>query len=148
MQALTRRLRGLSERPFRGRSATIHLPKGITQGITEGITSELPKRYHRQVIVSPCKIKTYKVETKGLEPSTSALRTQQPQVASGKVKRVTARQSAVCTSVCTSDAKSGHGNCSEPAVTDGFAAAVQAIMTLPLSDAEKAEAVRRLLARR
>ena len=36
----------------------------------------------------------------------------------------------------------------EPGADDGFAAAVQAIMSLPLSDAEKAEAVRRLLAGR
>jgi hypothetical protein len=39
-------------------------------------------------------------------------------------------------------------NHSEPAADDGFSAAVQAIMTLPLNDAEKAEAVRRMLAGR
>jgi hypothetical protein len=47
-----------------------------------------------------------------------------------------------------SDAKSGHENRTEPAADDGFADAVQSIMRLPLSDAEKAEAVRRLLAGR
>ncbi|MDA1252795.1 MAG: hypothetical protein O2820_26690 [Planctomycetota bacterium] len=84
----------------------------------------------------------------GLEPTTSALRTHEPRVASGKVKRVTATPSAVCPSVCPSDLKSDHENRSEPAADDGFAATVQAIMSLPLSDAEKAEAVRRLLAGR
>jgi hypothetical protein len=39
-------------------------------------------------------------------------------------------------------------NRTEPAADDGFADAVQSIMRLPLSDAEKAEAVRRLLANR
>ena len=53
-----------------------------------------------------------------------------------------------CTSVCTSNAKTGHEPRTKPAADDGFAAAVQAIMSLPLSDVEKAEAVRRLLAGR
>jgi hypothetical protein len=41
--------------------------------------------------------------------------------------------------------KSGHENRPEPAATDGFAQAVQAIMRLPLTDEEKADAVRRLM---
>ena len=47
---------------------------------------------------------------------------------------------------CPCNAESGHENRTEPPANDGFAEAVQAIMRLPLSDAEKAEAVRRLLA--
>ena len=84
----------------------------------------------------------------GFEPATPGITIRRNVVASGKAKRVTASPSANCTSVCTSDGKTGHGNGSEPASDDGFAAAVQAIMRLPLSDAEKAEAVRRLLAGR
>ncbi len=59
---------------------------------------------------------------------------------------VTETPPGVCPSVCPSDAESGHETCTVPAATDGFAEAVQAIMRLPLSDDEKAEALRRLLA--
>ena len=45
------------------------------------------------------------------------------------------------------DPKNGHKGHSETATDNGFADAIQAIMRLPLSDAEKAEAVRQLLAR-
>ena len=85
-------------------------------------------------------------ETKGLDPSTSTLRTQTSRVASGNGKRVTSSPSAVCPSVCPSIGENGHEILSQPASDNGFADAVQAIMQLPLNDAEKAEAVRRLLA--
>jgi hypothetical protein len=47
-----------------------------------------------------------------------------------------------CTNACTNSPESMHG---EP-VGDDFAEQVRAVMALPLTDAEKAEAVRRLLA--
>ncbi len=51
------------------------------------------------------------------------------------------RVTTASSGVCTSDAKSGHENRTEPADDDDFAASVQAIMQLPLSDEEKARAV-------
>jgi hypothetical protein len=55
-----------------------------------------------------------------------------------------------CTSDCTPDTKTGNGGVDGNAGPSsdgngGFAAALALIATLPLSDAEKAEAVRRLL---
>ena len=44
-----------------------------------------------------------KVERKGVEPSTSALRTQPDTVISDIVKGLTATPATVCTKVCTSD---------------------------------------------
>jgi hypothetical protein len=62
----------------------------------------------------------------------------------------------VCRAVCSADAENGcakHANGSDASSARGsdggdgrFAEAVAAVMRLPLTDAEKAEAVRRLLA--
>ncbi len=104
--------------------------------------------------------KAFRVERRGVEPPTSALRTQESRVPSGNLSEVAASGLAVCTSVCTSQPpkrrKRGSDAASvgavgtpaevkpEPVETD-FAAALLMIAGLPLSDADKAEAVRRLL---
>ena len=56
-------------------------------------------------------------------------------------KPVTKDTDGACTAACTSDAKNAHPD----AVGGDFAEALAMIAALPLSDAEKAEAVRRLL---
>ena len=48
-----------------------------------------------------------------------------------------------CTSDCTQDTKSSNGE----GIDDNFAEALSVIVSLPLTDAEKVEAVRRLLLR-
>ena len=102
------------------------------------------------------------------QPSTSASRTQETRVPTGNLSGVTTTAAQVSASVSPkaqkvvtqSDSKSapsgGRKRKSEPAVTAGngspdvatsgdFTAAMTMIASLPLSDAEKAEAVRRLL---
>jgi hypothetical protein len=63
------------------------------------------------------------------------------------VKRhhVVTTPSEVFPSVCPRTPKTDHEPVDSPPSGDGFAAAVAAVMALPLSDDEKAEAVRRLL---
>jgi len=100
------------------------------------------------------------VERRRIELPTSALRTQKSRVPSGNLSDVAASGSAVCTSVCTSEPpkrrKRGTDAASveaveTPEVRDakpvetGFAAAIKMLALLPLSDEERAEAVRRLL---
>ena len=93
------------------------------------------------------------MERKGVEPSTSALRTQTDPVATEILSAVAPTLLAACTTACTSEAENP---CGDPAagpspVAPGtplpgdFAAALAMIATLPLSDAERAAAVRRLL---
>lgn len=81
----------------------------------------------------------------GFEPATSASRTRNPRVLSGKFKRVTKRSGSASPVASPRDSKTGHEFRSEPANDDGFADAVQAIMRLPQSNAEKDAAVRRLM---
>jgi hypothetical protein len=100
------------------------------------------------------------METKGLEPSTSALRTHEARVPSVALPRVTTPPLGVSAVVSPKSREPGQGTIDDDQswsgaeVTDSntgeadFSTAVTAIMRLPLSDAEKAEAVRRLLAGR
>ena len=96
--------------------------------------------------------KAFRVERKGVEPSTSALRTQESRVPSGNLSDVAATADSRCTNGCTSGPgkrrKRGPDAGARPTEPKGpgdFAAALVMIAGLPLSDAEKAEAVRRLL---
>ena len=100
--------------------------------------------------------KAFSVERRGVEPPTSALRTQESRVPSGNLSDVAASGSAVCTSEPPKRRKRGADAASvgavgtppevkpEPVETD-FAAALKMLALLPLSDEERAEAVRRLL---
>ncbi len=54
-------------------------------------------------------------------------------------------ENGVCTPVCTNSPETAHETAGS-GVADSFAEAIAGIMRLPLSDADKAEAVRRLLA--
>ena len=100
--------------------------------------------------------KAFSVERRGVEPPTSALRTHESSVPSVNLSEVTATGSDGCTNGCTSEtgkarrSRSKAGIEPAPAAADAstggdFAAALAMIASLPLSDAEKAEAVRRLL---
>ncbi len=97
----------------------------------------------------------------GFEPATSWSQTSESRVPSGNLSEVAASGLAVCTSVCTSeppkwrkrgaDAASVRAvetpaevRAAKPVETD-FAAALKMLAMLPLSDEERAEAVRRLL---
>ena len=93
-----------------------------------------------------------KVERKGVEPSTSALRTHDSAVLSDNQSELAATPDSRCTNGCTSEPENHHeaelGTTSqsiEPKRPGDFSAALAMIATLPLSDAEKAEAVRRLM---
>jgi hypothetical protein len=96
----------------------------------------------------------------GFEPATSASRTHEARVISGTLFEVTTPAIGVSAVVSPKTRKTDRGTglddtCDlgeptpDPRTDDAeFSATVTAIMTLPLSDAEKAEAVRRLLAGR
>ncbi len=93
----------------------------------------------------------------GFEPATSASRMRPARVLSGKQPEVTSTAKAVGPSVGPRTRKEGGteaDSSSDNGLTKGdgeergkadFTAAVLAIMALPLTDAEKSEAVRRLL---
>ena len=100
--------------------------------------------------------KAFSVERRRIELPTSALRTQQSRVPSGNLSEVAATADSRCTNGCTSETKKTRRSRSKTAPAAApetvaqppagdFAAALAMIATLPLSDAEKAEAVRRLL---
>ena len=94
----------------------------------------------------------------GFEPATSASRTHETRVLSGDQSEVTSSANEVSAMVSPRTPKTGHGAVAESASKPGeqepesrldnadFSAAVIAIMALPLTDDEKAEALRRLLA--
>ena len=101
------------------------------------------------------------MEDSGIEPLTSCMPFREHRVPSANLSDVAASGSAVCTSVCTSkpekrrergaDAAASVGAIETPAevkpepVETDFAAALKMLAMLPLSDEERAEAVRRLL---
>ena len=96
----------------------------------------------------------------GFEPATSWSQTSKHRVPSGNLSEVAATADSCCTNGCTSEPpkrrKRGADAASvgavgmpaevkpEPVETD-FAAALKMLALLPLSDEERAEAVRRLL---
>ena len=104
------------------------------------------------------------MERKGVEPSTSALRTQQHSLVTDSPIEVVTPPDFGCTTGCTNSPKNERGEAvgalvsskadgsvvskSEllPIKGDSFSAALAMIASLPLSDAEKADAVRRLMA--
>ena len=100
--------------------------------------------------------KAVSVERRRIELPTSALRTQKSRVPSGNLSEVAATADSRCTNGCTSETKKTRRSLSktvpaaapetvaQPPAGD-FAAALAMISALPLADAEKAEAVRRLL---
>ena len=93
------------------------------------------------------------METKGLEPSTFALRTRRHRTEGTQPQQLTSTPESACTNACTSLPESEHADGSDAGSAGGphadggcFAEAVAVLMRLPLTDAEKAEAVRRMLA--
>ncbi len=100
--------------------------------------------------------KAFSVERKGVEPSTSALRTQRPTHTTQSLQRVVATDDFGCSNGCSSSPENERGEVvggsvssraeSLPIKADSFSAALAMIASLPLSDAEKADAVRRLMA--
>ena len=89
------------------------------------------------------------MERKGVEPSTSALRTQEFGVLSDILPEVASIAGPQLTNELTNSPETDHGEAvqgSLPIVADSFSAALAMIASLPLSDAEKADAVRRLMA--
>ena len=97
----------------------------------------------------------------GFEPATSWSQTSKHRVPSGNLSEVAASGLAVCTSVCTSEPPKRRKRGADAAAVGGvethaevrspkpvetdFAAALKMLAVLPLSDEERAEAVRRLL---
>lgn len=74
----------------------------------------------------------------GIEPTTSALRTQGRSVPTLENKALANGTPSACTAACTDKPQNEHGS--------RFADALLMLTRLPLTDAERAEAVRRLLA--
>ena len=98
------------------------------------------------------------MERKGVEPSTTALRTYESTVLTENLSEVPSAHSTVCTSVCTSEPEKRRtmgSDAASDAPTEGtpmkpdedFAAALAMLATLPLSYDERADAVLRLLGR-
>ena len=89
------------------------------------------------------------MEDTGLEPVASCMPCNKVTVPSANPSGLTSADSAGCTTGCTSSPENAHLSGSEPGAgstgSDGFAAALMMIAGLPLSDADKAEAVKRLL---
>ena len=89
------------------------------------------------------------MEDTGLEPVASCMPCKEGTVPSGPPSGLTSTESAGCTTGCTSSTENALGSDSKPGDgstgSDGFAAALMMIAGLPLSDADKAEAVKRLL---
>jgi hypothetical protein len=99
------------------------------------------------------------VEDNGVEPMTSCMPCREHRVLSENLSGLTATENSRCTTGCTSETKKARRSRSK-VVADlaptpasavesnegGFAKALLMIASLPLSDAEKADAVRRLMA--
>ena len=87
---------------------------------------------------------------KRLELSTLSLGSLCPELAGAIDQEVIETPAGACTSACTPKVESLNETAPATPAGDGqdrgFAEAVRAVMALPLTDAEKAEAVRRLLA--
>jgi len=77
----------------------------------------------------------------GFEPTTFTLASCEHRSEPTDTQGLSNTSPEACTNACTDSPESAHG---EPA-GDDFAEQVRAVMALPLTDAEKAEAVRRLL---
>jgi len=78
---------------------------------------------------------------KGFEPSTFSLGSGKHRTEPAAKQRLSNASPEACTNACTDSPESTHG---EPA-GDDFAEQVRAVMALPLTDGEKAAAVRRLM---
>ena len=85
----------------------------------------------------------------GFEPATSTSRMQPHRVTSDSQQRLRATDESGCSSGCSSSPENERGGAvsgSLPIKVDSFSAALAMIAALPLSDAEKAQAVRRIMA--
>ncbi len=100
------------------------------------------------------------METTGIEPATSGLQSQRDRVPSENLSDVAATADSCCTNGCTSKPQKRRKRGADAAAVGGvetpaevkpepvetdFAAALKMLAMLPLSDEERAEAVRRLL---
>ena len=90
--------------------------------------------------------RAFNVETKGLEPSTSALRTHETRVLSVEQTGVTETVAKVSATVSPNERNTDVEMVESSFAGSDFAAALLMIERLPLSDERKAEAIRRLLA--
>ncbi|GDY08416.1 hypothetical protein LBMAG52_19020 [Planctomycetia bacterium] len=104
---------------------------------------------HEKTSLTESVSEAVRVERKGVEPSTSALRTQTLRVLSENLTEVKARDDSRLTNGLTNSPENERGEVGGGSVSsraDSFSAALAMIASLPLSDAEKADAVRRLMA--
>jgi len=85
----------------------------------------------------------------GLEPWTHGLKGRKPRTEATQLQDVTSDGASACTNACTDSPDSGHSDAAEPAgeqtIGERFAEAIVMLERLPLSDEERAEAIRRLL---
>jgi hypothetical protein len=96
---------------------------------------------------------SFQIGLAGFEPTTSCTPSKTDRVLTENQSELTPMPSVRCTNGCTSEAENAHGS-PDSTATPGespkpadalFAAALAMIASLPLSDAEKAQAIRQLL---
>ena len=122
------------------------IPSGNDDGrVTRRARCENPEKSSEKGLFAGFANKAFPVERTRVELATSALRTQGLGVLSGNLSDVTETDDCRLTNGLTSE-REIEGNCTLAANRDSFSAALAMIASLPLSDAEKAEAVQRLMA--
>ncbi len=104
-------------------------------------TQSKPRKQSKKALPAVFADKAFLVETTGIEPVTSGLQSLNDRVLSANLSELAPNGKFRCTTGCTSEPENHHG----PTRPGDFAAALAMIATLPLSDAEKADAVRQLL---
>ncbi len=125
---------------------------------TRRANAENPIKPSKKALFAGFANKAFQVERKGVEPSTSALRTQRPNHTTQSLQGLVETDDFGCTNGCTNSPENEPGEVVGGSVSsraellpikgDSFSAALAMIASLPLSDAEKADAVRRLMAER
>lgn len=124
---------------------------------TGRVTRENPGETSKKALSAVFADKAFEVEDNGLEPMTSCMPCREHRDLSGNLSGLTATEDSRCTTGCTSNTKKARQSRSNEVADTAPAAAVESsegsfakalltIALLPLSDTEKAEAVRRLMA--
>ena len=123
------------------RSLAVTPSKGPDVLIPLRTTDANPVKPSKKALPAVFANKAFRVETTGIEPVTSGLQSHDDRVPSDNQSRLAPNGISRCTNGCTSEPETHH----EAKQPGNFAAALAMIASLPLSDAEKADAVRRLL---
>ncbi len=119
--------------------------------MTHKASDENPVKPSKKALLAAFANKAFDVSSIGIEPTTFGFGGRGQQVPSDSLSEVASIADPQRTNERTSSPENDHGEAvqdSLPIKGDSFSAALAMIASLPLSDAEKAEAVRRLMAER